>query len=79
MPIHVRFDAEALPTVAQLTSTECFHAGSGADASKVGETLNARCGLERRQTEISALVGALAAVPANAAEGLSLLWFSRIA
>jgi Ca-activated chloride channel family protein len=79
MSIYMRFDAETLKTIAELTSAEYFHATSATDLRKIYESLNARYVLEKKQTEISALVSALAAVLAIAAEGLSLLWFSRLA
>jgi Ca-activated chloride channel homolog len=79
MSIFMRFDEEALKAIAQLTAAEYFHAASAADLRKVYETLNARYVLERKDTEISALATALAAVFAVAAAGMSLLWFTRVA
>jgi Ca-activated chloride channel family protein len=78
MSIYMRFDEEALKAIAQATSAEYFHAGSGADLKKVYETLNARYVLEKKETEISSLLCALAVVLILIAVGLSVLWFGRI-
>jgi Ca-activated chloride channel family protein len=76
--VFMRFDEETLKAIAQLTSAEYFHAASAADLKRVYETLNARYVLERQETEISALLSALAAVLVVAAAGLSVVWFSRL-
>ena len=76
--VFMRFDEETLKAIAQLTSAEYFHAASAADLKRVYETLNARYVLERQETEISALLSALAAVLVLAAAGLSIVWFSRL-
>ena len=78
MSIYMRFDEEALKAIAQATSAEYFHAGSGADLKKVYETLNARYVLEKKETEISSLLCALAALLILIAMGLSVLWFGRV-
>jgi Ca-activated chloride channel homolog len=78
MSIYMRFDEEALKAIAQATAADYFHAGSGADLKKVYETLNARYVLEKKQTEISALLCAIGAVLVVIAAGLSVLWFGRI-
>ena len=71
----VRLDEETLKQVASLTRGEYFYAGTATDLNKVYETLNTRLILETRETEVSALVSALAALLAGV---LSLVWFSRI-
>jgi Ca-activated chloride channel family protein len=76
--IYMRFDEEALKAIADLTRAEYFHAGSAADLKKVYDTLNAKLVLERKETEITALATAVAAVLAVAAGVLSILWFNRI-
>ena len=78
MSIYMRFDEEALKAIALATAAEYFHAGSGADLKKVYETLNARYVLEKKETEISALLCALGAALMIAAAGLSVHWFGRI-
>lgn len=74
----VRLDEETLKQVANLTRGEYFYAGTATDLNKVYETLNTRLILETRETEVSALVSALAALLALLAGVLSLLWFNRI-
>jgi Ca-activated chloride channel family protein len=76
--MRVRLDEETLKTIANLTRGEYFYAGSATDLKKVYEALNTRVALEKRETEITALVTALAAVLALAAALLSVLWFNRI-
>ena len=78
MSIYMRFDEEVLKAIALATAAEYFHAGSGADLKKVYETLNARYVLEKKETEISALLTAIGALLVVVAAGLSLLWFGRV-
>ena len=72
-----RLDEETLKGVASMTGAEYFHAGNGADLRKIYQSLNLKFALERRETEISALLSALAALLLIAAATLSLLWFHR--
>ena len=74
-----RLDEETLKKVAGMTLGEYFHAGSALDLKKVYETLNSRLVFEKRQTEVTALAAAAAAVLSLLAAGLSMLWFNRIA
>jgi len=74
----VRLDEDTLKQVASVTRGEYFYAGTATDLNKVYETLNTRLILETRETEISALVSALAALLALLAGVLSLVWFNRI-
>jgi Ca-activated chloride channel family protein len=76
--IYMRFDEEALRGIADITRAEYFHAGSAADLKKVYDTLNAKFVLERKETEITAIAIAVAALLAVASGVLSILWFSRI-
>jgi len=76
--IYMRFDEETLRAIADVTRAEYFHAGSAADLKQVYERLNAKFVLEKKETEISALVSAAAGVLLIAAAALSLAWFSRI-
>ncbi|MEO8753413.1 MAG: VWA domain-containing protein [Casimicrobiaceae bacterium] len=78
MSIYMRFDEETLKGIAGITQAEYFHAGSGEDLKKIYEGLNTRFALERKETEISALFTAAAALLALASAVLSLLWFNRI-
>jgi Ca-activated chloride channel family protein len=74
----VRLDEETLKTVATMTRGEYFYAGTAADLKKVYQTLNSRLSLEKRETEITALFSAAAALFAMVSGLLSLLWFNRI-
>ena len=78
MSIYMRFDEETLKGIAGLTQAEYFHAGSAGDLKKIYEGLNVRFALERKETEITALFTAVAALLAVASATLSLLWFNRI-
>jgi Ca-activated chloride channel homolog len=74
----VRLDEETLKTIATMTQGEYFHAGSAADLKKVYETLNSRLSLEKKETEVTALFSAVAALFTLLAGLLSILWFNRI-
>ena len=74
-----RLDEETLKKVAGMTLGEYFHAGSALDLKNVYETLNSRLVFEKKQTEVTALAAAAAALLSLAAAGLSMLWFGRIA
>ncbi len=76
--IYMRFDEESLRGIADVTRAEYFHATSAADLKQVYEKLNAKYVLEKKETEISALVSAAAGVLLLAAAALSLAWFNRI-
>jgi Ca-activated chloride channel family protein len=78
MSIYMRFDEETLKAIADVTKAQYFYAGSAADLRKVYESLNAKFVMERKQTEVSALVAAAAAALLLVAAGFSLLWSSRI-
>lgn len=72
-----RLDEDTLRSVAQITDAEYFHAGTAAELDKVYRKLSARLAMEYRETEISALFSALAALLVLAAAALSMLWFRR--
>jgi Ca-activated chloride channel family protein len=74
----VRLDEETLKTVATMTQGEYFHAGTAADLKKVYATLNSRLSLEKKETEVTALLSGIAALFALLSGLLSLLWFNRI-
>jgi Ca-activated chloride channel homolog len=74
----VRLDEETLKTVATMTRGEYFYAGTAADLKKVYQTLNSRLSLEKKETEIGALLSGIAALFAMLSGLLSLLWFNRI-
>jgi Ca-activated chloride channel family protein len=61
-----------------MTRGEYFYAGTANDLKKVYQALNARLSLEKKETEITALLSGIAALLAMASGLLSLLWFNRI-
>jgi len=76
--MRVRLDEKTLNTIAELTQGEYFYAGSAADLKKVYETLSSRLVFVTRETEITALFSAAAALMALIAGLLSVWWFNRI-
>lgn len=74
----VRLDEDALKSIAGLTHAEYFYAGTATDLQKIYQNLNTRLFFEQKETEITALFAAAAAIFAFAAALLSLLWFGRI-
>jgi Ca-activated chloride channel homolog len=76
--MRVRLDEETLKNVANKTQADYYYAGTAADLKKVYETLSSRLTVEKKETEISALLAMAAAVLALLSAGLSLLWFNRI-
>jgi Ca-activated chloride channel homolog len=76
--MRVRLDEETLKAIANKTSAEYFYAGTAADLKKVYETLSSRLTVEKKETEVSALLAMAAAALALLSAGLSLLWFNRI-
>lgn len=77
--MYMAYDEEALKAIAEVTHGEYFHAASAAELKKIYEGLNARLVLEKKETEISALAIAAAALFMVVAAALSLLWFNRMA
>jgi Ca-activated chloride channel homolog len=77
MSFYVRLDEETLKAVAAITGAEYFYAGTAADLRKVYQNLTLKFALERKETEISALFSAAAALLVVIAAVLSLLWFHR--
>jgi len=76
--MRVRLDEETLKQIANITRGEYYYAGNATDLRKIYETLNSRLGLEKKESEITALVVAAAALTALLSALLSLLWFNRI-
>ena len=77
--MRVRLDEDTLKAVAKLTSADYFYAGTAADLKKVYQGLSTRLIVEKKETEISALLAAVGAVLMVLAAGLSVWWFGRIA
>jgi Ca-activated chloride channel family protein len=76
--MRVRLDEESLKTIAGLTRAEYFYAGTATDLQKIYRNLNTKLFFEQKETEITALFAAAAAVVALLSGLLSLLWFNRI-
>lgn len=76
--MRVRLDEETLKQIAEITRGEYFNANTATDLKRVYETLSARLVLEERDTEITVLFAAAAAVLTLISALLSLLWFNRI-
>jgi Ca-activated chloride channel homolog len=76
--MRVRLDEEALKAVAQKTAAEYFYAGTAQDLKRVYEALSSKLTVEKKETEVSALLAMIAAGLMFVSAGLSLLWFNRI-
>jgi Ca-activated chloride channel family protein len=76
--MYLRLDEPSLKAVALATQGEYYYAGNAADLRKVYEKLGTRLQVDKKETEISALLALVAAVLAIGAASLSLLWFNRI-
>lgn len=76
--MRVRLDEATLRNVSTITHGQYFYAGDAAQLKKVYRSLNSRFVLEKKETEVSALFAAFAALLAIASATLSLLWFNRI-
>ena len=76
--MRVRLDEATLKNISVLTQGEYFYAGSAEDLKKVYERLSSRMVVERKETEVTALLAALGALLVVAAAGLSLWWTGRV-
>lgn len=74
---YAMLDEDALKAVANFTGGEYFHAGTASDLGKIYKSLGTRIAMERRETEVGALLSAAAALLLLGAGLLSLLWFYR--
>jgi Ca-activated chloride channel family protein len=76
--MRVRLDEQTLKTISDLTRGEYFRAETATDLKKIYASLNSKLVLEKKETEITALFSAAAALFALAAGLLSLAWFNRV-
>ncbi|TWO72362.1 VWA domain-containing protein [Caenimonas sedimenti] len=76
--MRVRLDEETLKAISNKTAAEYFYAGTAADLKKVYSTLSSKLTVEKKETEVSALLAMAAAALALLSAGLSLFWFNRI-
>lgn len=77
--MRVRLDEDTLKNIANITRADYFYAGTAADLKKVYQGLSSRITVEKKETEVTALLASLAAALLIAATGLSVWWFGRIA
>lgn len=73
-----RLDEASLKSIAAITKGEYFYAGTAKELKHVYQSLNTRIVFEKKYTEVTALVSALAAALALLAAGFSVFWFGRI-
>jgi Ca-activated chloride channel family protein len=76
--IYMKLDEPSLRAVAQKTHAEYYYAGDAEALKKVYAQLSTRVQVEKKETELSALLALLAAGLSIAAAALSLLWFRRL-
>jgi Ca-activated chloride channel family protein len=74
---YARVDEEALQKVAETTGAEFFRATNATDLASIYQHLSSKFTLERRDTEITALLAAAAAILVLLALGLSMRWYRR--
>ena len=72
---YTQVDEEALKAVAKITEADYFKAGSAEDLKKVYQHLSTQFTLEKRDTEISALLAGAALLLIVLALVLSAFWF----
>lgn len=78
MAIYLQLDEPTLRQVAKMTGGEYHQAASAEALRRVYQNLGSRVELRRRETELSGLLAAAAALLLLAGAGLSLLWFGRV-
>jgi Ca-activated chloride channel homolog len=76
--MRVRLDEQTLKTISDLTRGEYFRAETATDLKRIYGSLNSKLVLEKKETEITALFSAAAALLALASALLSLAWFNRV-
>lgn len=77
--MRVRLDEDTLKNISQMTRGEYFYAGTAEDLKKVYQSLSTRLVVEKKETEITALLAALGALLVVLSAGLSVWWFGRVA
>jgi Ca-activated chloride channel family protein len=79
MAIYLQLDEPTLRRVAQMTGGEYHHAATAEALRAVYQKLGSRVQVSARQTELTGLLAAAAAVLLIAGAGLSVRWFGRSA
>jgi Ca-activated chloride channel family protein len=77
--MRVRLDEDTLKSIADITKAEYFYAGTAQDLKKAYEALSSRLVMEKKETEVTSLFAAAAALLTLLAAGLSVWWFGRVA
>ena len=77
--MRVRLDEDTLKTIANVTRSDYFYAGTAADLKQVYQNLSTRLVVEKKETEVSGLLAALGAMFVLLAAGLSVWWLGRVA
>jgi Ca-activated chloride channel family protein len=77
--MRVRLDEETLKAIALTTVADYYYAGTAEDLKKVYQGLGTRLAVEKKETEVTALLAALGALILAAGAGLSVWWFGRVA
>jgi len=77
--MYMRFDEETLRAIADITKAEYFHATSATELATIYKGLNTEFVFEKKETEVSALFTALAALLMIISAALSMRWVSRLA
>ena len=76
--MYLKLDEPSLKAIANVTQAEYFYAGNADALKTVYEKLSTRLQVDKKETELSALLALVAAVLSLTAAGLSLVWFNRI-
>jgi Ca-activated chloride channel family protein len=76
--MRVRLDEDTLKSIADITKAEYFYAGTSQDLKKAYEALSSRLVMEKKETEVTSLFAAAAALLTLLAAGLSVWWFGRV-
>lgn len=79
MAIYLQLDEPTLREVARMTGGEYHHAGTAEALRGVYQQLGSRLQVQRRETELTGLLAAVAAAVVALAAGLSVAWFGRVA
>lgn len=77
--IYMKLDEPSLRAVAQATRAEYYYAGDAEALKNVYAQLSSRVQVEKKETELSALLALMAAGLSLAAAALSMWWFNRLA
>ena len=79
MAIYLQLDEPTLREVARMTGGEYHHAGTAEALRSVYQQLGSTIELQKRETELTALLALVAAALIVAGATLSVLWFGRVA